>query len=166
MDQGIPETEGGARRNNGPRHTHKYAENSQTRNLLKQMANTILFEITTGKPVSDHAQTPTHTQSTQRSLFQSAHASPLSRGNRPNPAELNEEDKMRRVLGSQFDNTSSSQNAIPVSTLSPLFYRPSGRDVTSRIHHLYSLSLRTKIRIDFLAINVYNLVYLHQPTYS
>ena len=60
MDQGIPETEGGARRNNGPRHTHKYAENSQTRNLLKQMANTILFEITTGKPVSDHAQTPTH----------------------------------------------------------------------------------------------------------
>ena len=101
------------------------------------------FEITTGKPVSDHTLTPTHphthTDNTQWSLCRSARASPPSRGNGPKPVELND---------GKYEDCSVPS---PTTLCFPSLISPRKEGRYNLIHHLYSLSFRTEIHIDLLA---------------
>ena len=132
--------------------------------------------ITTGNPATDPTPESTHTHTdvtrqTQKregeSLCWKRTCCPLSRGgNLQNPQRMTTEGG-ERAWSTVRQHFILANARCPCSSFFPPLYRSLGRDRSSSvtITSLYSLSIRTEIRIDFL-INISYLVYLHQPSYT
>ena len=114
----------------------------------------MLIKITTGKPVSDHALAlHRHTVNTRWSLCRKHSGFPRSRGSLPSlqRTPIENDDKGGEALfpvrqHSVLDKMRCQNEPFPLS-----FIVQGGRGITTRVHHLYSLSLRIEIRFDFLA---------------
>mgnify|MGYP006925731930 CR=1 FL=1 len=141
LNRGITEIEGGATRSNDRATPTTHRELAMRLRTMNK-TNIFLNKITTGKPVSTHK----HTDNARWSLCRKHSGFPRSRGSLPKPAENNERDRGEE-LGPSPTLLRPRQNAIPTLPFFPPFYSQGEEDV-NWLHHLYSLSFRTEMRLN------------------
>ena len=108
----------------------------------------MLFEITTGKPVSDHALTPTHTH-TQHEMELLPEALGLSTKQRQPPQSLQRTMKGNDDRGEEARFPVRQHFVLDKMRYHSL-YSPRREGRCNRLRHFYSLSFRTDILLGFL----------------
>ena len=115
-----------------------------------------MVRITTGEPVSANVLTPTHSHERARrkhtrrqrdGALPEAHGLSMKHRQLPESAKTT---KREEELWRQSSSTSSSAKCDPHSVPFPLLVKPKAGGTLQPLTSLYSLSLRTKILLDFL----------------